>query len=132
MTINAPAAILLAIIVLSATTLYLYTWETKPVYLQAGKLNFPMSIAGFQGNPIEEWGDPFYSGIADNEIIARYKGPKGEIAIVYVGYFHSQNQERELIDYRYNWLHDGAKIIEISTSPEIRMKKNSVKNVINQ
>jgi len=107
-----------AMVILLATSTYLHTWKSEPVYLDRGFSDFPLSIAGFHGEPIEKLNRPFYSGVAHNELIMKYTKDNGrEIARVYVGYFHSQNQDEELIDYRYNWLHAGAGIIELDSSP---------------
>lgn len=116
-----------AILVLSATAIYLHTWEAKPVYLQVDSAALPESVAGFRGEPIKELGKPFFADLAHEEIIMRYTGPSGEKADVYIGYFHSQDQQKELIDYRYNWLHEDASIVELpSASPAIHMKTTTV------
>jgi EpsI family protein len=86
-----------------------------------------MSIAGFKGRPIKELGKPFYAGLAQEELIARYSNPAGVTVNVFIGYFQSQNAEQELVDYRYNWLHDGAQVIDVpATSSSVRMKMNRV------
>ncbi len=106
-----------AMVILLATSTYLYTWKAEPVYLDTGFSDFPLSIAGFHGEPVDKLDRPFYSGVAHNELIMKYTSRDGEVAMVYAGYFHSQNQEEELIDYRYTWLHSGAGIIELESSP---------------
>ena len=53
-------------------------------------------------------------------------GP-GAAAKVFVGYFPFQNEQHELIDFRFNWLHDGAQPVEISTSPATLVKVSRVK-----
>jgi len=117
-----------AIMVLSANAVYLGTWEAEPVYLQNGFYDFSTAIAGYNGKPITELGKPFYTDLAHNELIMSYTNAAGSSANVYIGYFHSQNQEEEVIDYRYNWLHKGASTIELSSSgPEIQMKLASVR-----
>jgi EpsI family protein len=116
-----------AIVILLATSSYLYAWKAKPVYMEGGFSDFPLTMAGFHGEPIEKLDRPFYSGLAHNELIMKYTDSARETARVYVGYFHSQNQEEELIDYRYNWLHSGADTIELNLSPApIRMKLRKV------
>ena len=88
---------------------------------------FPMQIAGFRGTPTGELGKPFYTGLAHDELIARYVNAEGETATVYIGYFPSQNQQKELVDYRYNWLYDGAEPVRFpSSSPAVSMMKNRV------
>jgi len=112
-----PMSLFAAMVILLATSTYLYTWKAEPVYLDAEFSDFPLRIAGFHGEPIDKLEHPFYSGVAHNELIMKYTSSDGEVAMVYVGYFHSQNQEEELIDYRYTWLHSGAGIIELESSP---------------
>ena len=121
-------ASVVAILVLSFTAIYLNTWKAEPVNLPGGFTGFPMTIAGFHGKPIDGLPKPFYTGLAQDEFIASYVDQAGETATVYIGYFPSQNQQEELIDYRYNWLHDGAEPIELpSSSPGVSMKRNSVR-----
>ena len=125
--IKHPAAYLVAILVLGTTALYLHFWKMEPVYPGDGFSNFPLTIAGFQGKPIGNMDAPFYSGLAHDELIFLFTSPSGITAKVYAGYFRSQNQEEELIDYRYNWLHAGASTIEVSSSTvPIQMKMNRV------
>jgi len=125
---NNAAAYLVAVVVLVTTAVYLNFWKVDPVYLRDGFSHFPLTIAGFQGKPISELEAPFYSDLAHDELILQYANTAGITAKVYVGYFHSQNQEHELIDYRYDWLHGGARVIDFpaSTHP-FQMKMNRVK-----
>lgn len=120
-------ASLVAILILAMTASYLHFWKVEPVSHGDGFAHFPLTIAGFQGKPHGNMGAPFYSDLAHNELILKFDSPSGVTAIVYAGYFHSQNQEEELIDYRFNWLHTGARTIELSSVTDpIKMKMNSV------
>jgi EpsI family protein len=129
---NAPVgkirtAQLVAIFVLSAAAVYLNTWQVKPVYLEQELSQFPMSIAGFKGRTITELGEPFYTGLAQEELIASYANPAGMTVNVFIGYFQLQDAEHELVDYRYNWLHEGARTIDVPVaSSPVRMKMNMV------
>ena len=126
---RAVRASAVAILALSITAIYLNTWKAEPIYLKGGFADFPMTIAGFQGKPIDKLEKPFYTGLAQDELIASYVNQAGDTARVYIGYFNTQNQQEELIDYRYNWLHDGAESIELpSSSPSVSMKRNSVRS----
>ena len=113
---NATRASIVAIFLLAITALYLNTWEAKVINLENGLADFPMEIAGFQGEPLDRLEKPFYTGIAHSELLAKYTNKAGEIARVYIGYFHSQNQQQELIDYRYNWLHEDAESFVMPSS----------------
>jgi len=116
------------ILVLSATAFYLNTWKAEAVNLQDGFTSFPMTIASFHGEPLNKLEKPFYTGLAHTEFIAGYVNQAGETAKVYIGYFHSQNQQEELIDYRYNWLHEGAEPVELKQSSSgFSMKRNFIR-----
>jgi len=124
---KSKTASLIAILVLFMAAVYLNTWKARPVVLEHELSQFPMSIAGFRGRPIKELGNPFYTGLAQEELIASYTNPAGVTINVFIGYFPSQNAEQELIDYRYNWLHDGASVIDIpAASSSVRMKMTTV------
>jgi hypothetical protein len=88
---------LIAIFVLSAAAVYLNTWKVKPVYLEHELSQFPMSIAGFKGSHIKELGKPFYTGLAQKELIASYTNPAGVVVHVFIGYFQSQDAEHERV-----------------------------------
>ncbi len=119
---------MVTIFILATTVLYLDLWKVEPVYLSDGFNNFPSSIAGIKGKPISSLNKPFYSDLAHDELILQFASPAGVRAKVYIGYFRFQNQEKELIDYRYNWLHKGASQIELpSSSVPIQMKMSHVK-----
>jgi exosortase len=121
------AARFVAIFMLSVAAVYLNTWKVTPVYLEQELSQFPMSIAGFKGKPIKELGRPFYTDLAQEELIASYENPAGVTVRVFIGYFQSQNEEQELVDFRYNWLHDGARAIDVPViSSSVRMKMNAV------
>ena len=116
-----------AITVLSMTAVFLGSWNVKPVSLSQDLSQFPMSIAGFTGKPVEALVKPFYTGLAHDELIASYTNAAGTTADVFIGYFQSQNAEQELVDYRYNWLHDGARTLEVPVaSSSVRVKRNKV------
>jgi EpsI family protein len=121
-------ALLVAVLCLSATALYLGSWRAEPVYLSNRISDFPNTVAGFSGTSVEKLDEPFPSQLAQNELIRRYTNATGETAILYIGYFYLQNQEKELIDYRYDWLHEDATAIELpSSSGPAHMKKKRVK-----
>jgi EpsI family protein len=125
---KSKTAYLVTIFILATTVLYLHLWKVEPVYLSAGFKNFPSSIAGLKGKQISSLKKPFHSDLAHDELILQFSSQTGVGAKVYVGYFRFQNQEKELIDYRYNWLHKGASRIELQTSPvPIQMKMSHVK-----
>ena len=121
------AAAIAGLTVLAPTAFFLATWEPEPVALTRGFSEFPMRIAGFAGHRIDQLGPPFRKGVAQEEFAARYVGPTGATAKVFVGYFPFQNDEYEVIDYRFNWLHDDARSIDVPTISPTPMKVARVK-----
>jgi EpsI family protein len=125
---KSSAAYFISVFVLLSTAIYLNSWKANQVSLKSGFSNFPMIIHGLQGKPIAKLGSPFYSDLAHDELILQFSNQTGIKAKVYLGYFHSQDQEKELIDYRYNWLQDDASTIELpSSSSPVQIKVNHVK-----
>ena len=121
-------AALTGVVILAVTAAYLETWTAQPVELRVAPQAFPLSLAGLSGKRIDKLEKPFYSGIADDETIATYASPNGVSVTVYIGYFRSQSQEKELVDYRYNWLQDGAETFDFDDgSQTVRMKRVGVK-----
>jgi exosortase len=114
-----------AIAVVAPTAFYLTTWKPEPVPLPNGFSDFPMKIAEFAGQPIGQIGAPFRASVAQHEFAARFVDETGVGAKVYVGYFPFQNDEHELIDYRFNWLHDHASPVDTgsASAPSTPMKK---------
>ncbi len=128
---RSTVAFLSGMLVLATTAFYVYSWKPEPMYLSGGFLDFPLKMAGFEGKEISALDRPFRTGVAHDELILSFRNDTGVIAKIYVGYFPVQTQEEELIDYRFNWLHDGAKAVQFSssaTSP-VQMKMNTVKTI---
>lgn len=123
---RSSAAYLLAFFLLAITAVYLGTWKAAPVYLKGGFSGFPDTISGLQGIPVSKLEKPFFSDVAHDELILRFSGPADMQATVYVGYFHAQDQEKELIDYRFNWLHENATLTVLPSSGE-QVKMSHVK-----
>jgi len=114
------------IFVLAPTALYLTTWRSEPVPLSKGFVGFPMQIAGYSGQRIDQLGPPFRKGVAQEELMVRFVSEKGAVARLFVGYFPFQDEQHELIDYRFNWLHDGARPLDVPASPVTPVKVSRV------
>jgi len=115
-----------AMLVLAPVALYLTTWKSEPVPLKEGFASFPMKIAGFSGQRIVQLGAPFRAGVAQEEFVARYANEAGVAARVFVGYFPHQNEQHELIDYRFNWLHERATLVGAEVGRGTGMKATPV------
>jgi exosortase len=120
----APAIV--AMLLLGPVALYLATWKSEPAPLKEGFATFPMKIAGFSGQRIAQLGAPFRHGVAQEEFLARYANESGVVARVLVGYFPFQNEQHELIDFRFNWLHERARLSGAESGPAMGMKVTPV------
>jgi hypothetical protein len=65
--------------------------------------------------------------VAQEELAVRYVSGTGAAAKVFVGYFPFQNEQHELIDFRFNWLHEGAVPVDVPLSAAVPMKVSRVK-----
>jgi len=118
---------LAGVAVLVPTALYLTMWKPDPVPLAKGFTGFPMQIAGYSGQRIDQLGVPFRKGVAQEELVVRYVSGTGAAAKVFVGYFPFQNEQHELIDFRFNWLHDGTVAVAVPLPAAVPMKVSRVK-----
>lgn len=108
------AAATTGLVILGATAWYLFHWQAQPVAPARPVTDFPMEIAGFQGKRVEKLPPPFYTDVAPQELIANYQDRAGgQQALVYLAYFPVEDEQHELVDYRYNWLHRNASPVSL-------------------
>ena len=124
---NIYQASFVAVLIFAMTSFYLYSWKTELVHIKGGFSSFPMEITGYQGKSIKKLESPFDTDVAHDEMIREYANQEGETVKVYIGYFQSQDQEKELIAERNNWLHEDAETIELFAASPIQIKKKNLK-----
>lgn len=119
------SAAMTGLVILGATAWYLFHWQAQPVAPARPLADFPMEIAGFQGKRLEKLPAPFHTGVAPRELIADYRdGEHGRQALVYLGYFPVEDEQHELVDYRYNWLHRNATPMSLDAAgQQIQLKR---------
>ncbi|MBD3314508.1 MAG: EpsI family protein [Chitinivibrionales bacterium] len=118
--------------ILTATGAFLHLWKIQPTSLMTDLQAFPMEIGGWRGKDLDSLPKPFTTGVADHEVLRRYTNRNGTSAIVYLGFFPLQNQEKELVDSRYQWLHTNARPEKLtSESGDTIRIKHSRANGIN-
>lgn len=118
-----------AVLIFAMTSFFLHSWKAELVHIKGGFSLFPMEITGYQGRSIKKLESPFDTDVAHDEMIREYANQKGETVKVYIGYFQSQDQEKELIAYRNNWLHEDTETIELFAASPIQIKKKNLKTV---
>jgi EpsI family protein len=81
--------------------------ETAGVDLSARLESLPMRMGGWVGEVAAPPKNAWWSG-ADEQLSRRYTGAEGEVLEVYVAYFRSQRQDKEVTSYRNADLHRQA------------------------
>ncbi len=107
------AAAITGILILGLTGLFIHTWQPTPVPMQAPE-RFPLALSGYRGEPLKTLEGPFRTGLADDELIVRYQAEGRPAVTLFLAYFHTQNQQRELVDYRYTWMYRGARPVTLA------------------
>jgi len=84
---------------------YIHFYRTAPVPLKMDLRYFPFVIGEWKGVEAAPVYNVFRSLGVDNELSRTYYSPSGEILNIYIGYFQSQEQGKEFINYKANKLH---------------------------
>jgi EpsI family protein len=118
-------AFLVGILILLSSISFSYFYEPKPVYLRDGLTTFPTTIEGWAGQDVAMLEDEIFRGFSAHEELKRvYTNTEGHKIKLYIGYFPTQKQSEEMVDYRLDWLHDQPDTIWIrENGMEIPIKK---------
>ena len=87
---------------------YLAFAEPTPIPLKAELTDLPLEIGEWSSRPGDPAGDAPGDLQPDHEVKRVYRNTAGDEVQVYIGYFESQTQAKELANYRTAALHDGA------------------------
>lgn len=115
---------LTAIVVLFGLGSYLFLYTPEPVSLKKDLRELPWTIGEWRGDDISANKRLFNVQGADFEITRAYSKATGHEVTLYVGYFESQKQDKELIHYRLENLYDNAVEIEIPIGPNNNARVN--------
>lgn len=108
-----PLVIGAAIFLLTGS--YLFFLKPEPVYLARPIEEFPYKMGNWTGRDVNFTELPFSYFLADNELKRIYRDDKGHEIKLYIGYFTSQSQEREIVHYRFDPLQTNARKIPLDT-----------------
>lgn len=114
----------IALIILLITSGFLYFYKARPLDLKRPLATFPTLIGQWrgQGVAIRDW--PLKDFSADMELKMVYQDLSGQQIGLYIGYFPLQEQGKEVVNDRFNWLHDKAEVIPIRLGLDtIQVKK---------
>lgn len=98
---------------------YLFFLKPEPVYLARPIEEFPYKVGNWTGSDVKFTEYPFIYFLADNEIKRIYRDNEGHEITLYIGYFASQGQEKEIVHYRFDPLQMNAKEIPLNTESGI-------------
>jgi EpsI family protein len=87
-------------------------------------INFPDKVGNWKIEPRKYNDNPFNVPGADLEIIKSYRDASNRLINLYIGYFESQRQDKELVTYQLDWLYKNAQEIELSVSSKGSIKVN--------
>jgi EpsI family protein len=83
----------------------IYLHSPIPVEPKRDLSQFPMQIGQWEGKDVTDPEWPAKNLVADQQLRRVYRHPSGDEVGVYIGYFRTQQQGKELIDHRLGWLH---------------------------
>lgn len=112
------------LIILLLTVAWLYLLKPLPADLMTPLETFPRMIDGWTGEDISMKDWPFRHAEADVQLKRIYRHPSKHEIGIYIGYFPLQQQDREIINSRFDWLHNNASLVSIHDgSNSIHIKK---------
>jgi EpsI family protein len=107
------AALSAALAILALSNAYIYLHKPIPMEPKRDLNEFPLQIGLWTGQDVEDRNWPAKHLNADIELRRIYRHPSGKEVGLYVGYFKTQEQGKELISHQLSWLHLRAEEIAI-------------------
>ena len=119
-----------AMVVLMSTAGLVYSYTPHPVPLNNELNSLPKTIGQWKGTDSSVKGYPYRAPGADHEMVRTYTNPSGQSITLYIGYFESQRQNKELINYKLSALYEEAKGLElpIAGNDSISVNKTMVRD----
>lgn len=115
---------LIAIALLLSIGGYLFLYNPQPIPLKRNFKELPIAIGDWKLANTEYQKNLFEVHGADAEVIKVYKNTSGREIKLYIGYFESQRQDKELINYRLQGLYNNAREIKILADSYGQIKVN--------
>ena len=104
-----------AVAIMFFTGGYLALFEPEPVQLAEPIGQFPYRIGNWAGRDVDFKESVFGEFQADIELKRIYSDESGNEVGLYVGYFPSQKQDKEIVHYRFDPLQRDAVAVQINT-----------------
>ena len=109
--------IIIGVIIFLVMGTYLYFYTPAPVLLEKDLKEIPLVLGGWTGQDVDQLEEDFGGGSPDVELKRVYYDQAGNRIHLYVGYYGSQRQDREVVSYRHDWLHNNAQVVRVSSNP---------------
>jgi EpsI family protein len=119
--------IIIGMIVFLVTGSYLYVYAPTPALLKKDLKEIPLVLGSWRGKDVKSLGEDFERVFPDSELKRTYYDQVGNSINFYVGYFASQRQNREVVNYRYDWLHNNSQVIRVSLNPHGDLEINKTR-----
>ncbi len=119
-----PAVMLVSLFILLGTYVNLY--KPSPVSLKMDLNLFPLQIGEWQGRNTPSSIDIYQELEADHKLSRVYQTDSDRTVHLYIGYFESQEQAKELIDYRTDELLRQASKIKVRLNPHGSVEINKL------
>jgi EpsI family protein len=123
------AATVILLVIFAATGSSLLARSSRPVTLEGALDTFPTELGAWSSDPVSrlrhvtarsQWPG------ADTEISRRYRRADGAVVDLYLGYFASQEQRRELVTHLSSEMHSRAELRRIEVSGQTGFQANYV------
>jgi len=125
--------IAIATIILFLVGFYAHKYKPVPVFLANPLESFPKEIGQWYGENVNDNDWPFKNHNADAKLKRVYRNNSKYSIGLYIAYYYSQNQKKEIINDRLSWLYNRAddQIINSDTRT-LHIKKGLPRGLSNQ
>ena len=114
----------IALLVLISLGTYVHLYHPNPVPLTIDLNELPPMIGEWKLVGSENQKDIIRILGADKEVINFYKDSSGNQINLYIGYFETQKQNKEIIYYKNQWLHNNTEKVDIALHPHGTIQVN--------
>ena len=101
-----------------------YAYISKNVPLKRDLHDFPSVLGGWVRQGIAKNGYWLTIPRFDDELVSRYRNSDGREVTLRIGYFKSQDQDRELVNDRLGWLYKNTSSTEMLVQPYSHIRVN--------
>jgi EpsI family protein len=102
--------------------------EPQPVPLAHDLDGLPVYLGRWMADPGRVEGARLPWSAADVQLLRRYRNPEGEAVEVFIGYFSSQRQNKEVANHRSSELHRRASVLSIALPDGKSLDANFVRD----